>query len=267
MKNYSQIIRSLSIVCCSYIVITLFIGCTMLEPTQTAAQPNTSNPTENTPKDPKPTSIQPAHAVQVEATQLLPTATHYDDPALGFAVTHPSDWDVVVSSACRPAYGILGQVQFTSNLAPNAEHPDKKYQITIIVSEAQGRTLTETVELALSTSKRFVPGRFEYQCCRTIGGKLAAEITISPGEILTLPSPTPPGTPHIDAGGYRTIIIHDARTYTLSFEPNPFDKSADSMVREAFEAFLHSFSFMPITESPVCEPPTLITLQPTPTQQ
>lgn len=250
MKSSSQIIYLLSIGCLC-VIIAFLTGYCILQPAQVGDLPITVSPVDSTDTlgefaSPSATAV---HIEEGETTEPLLSVTQYRNPILGFAVEFPSSWKVANIPSCGSSCGILGQVQFTSNLSPGVERLDTRYQVTVLVEESLGKTLTETVELALSTSKRVVPGRTTYQCCSVVDGEPAAEVTILPGEIVTLASPTPPGTPLRDAGVYRVVILHDGWIYTMNFEPDPFGELSGSASREAFEIFLYSFIFIPTTAS------------------
>ena len=84
----------------------------------------------------------------------------------------------------------------------------------------------------------------------TVGGQSAMELTSFPWERF---------------GSRKIWVVHDELEYTLSFRPHmDLYTPSDTKARTAFDPFLRTFTFIPITETPSWRIPTP-TPVPTPT--
>lgn len=168
----------------------------------------------------------------------------YSDPYLGFAVEYPAGWEVIGPTE-DPTGQSLAVVEFVSNLYAGGEQAFGKYSVNVAVTEAMGRTVTETVEYRLSIIVPSVRERIKRRCCLMVCGEPAIELTGLPGRW----------------GSRQIVAIHQGREYNLTFFPYPdFNTPSDVAARAAFDAFWRSFTFIPITVLPT---PT-ITPVPTP---
>lgn len=172
----------------------------------------------------------------------------YSDPYLGFVVEYPPGWEVTDYWELQDPTGQSRKgVGFRSNLYMGGEQVFGKYSINVTVGEAMG-TITDTVEYSLSPIIPGVRNQIERHCCLTVGGEPAIELT---------------GFPWGRWGSRQIAIVHGERAYWLTLYPYnlQFNTPSDIAARGAFEAFLRSFAFIPVTVLPA---PT-ITPVPTPT--
>ena len=194
----------------------------------------------------------PAGAVSVGWASTL---IRYTNPTLGFAVDHPSDWEVRgPANQVDPLLQSWSVIEFMSNLYAYGEQAFGKYAARVAVGESMGRTLTETVEYNLSPiMPQFREGIKTY-CCLTVGGESAMEVL---------------GFPLMRWGSRQIVVIHEGREYRLTFYPQSTlagKTPSDAAARAAFDAFLRTFTFIPITATPIPPTPT-ITPVPTPHSQ
>ncbi|MCX7681656.1 MAG: hypothetical protein N2508_06805 [Anaerolineae bacterium] len=174
----------------------------------------------------------------------------YSDPYLGFAVEYPFDWEVTeYRELPNPAGQPLTGVEFRSHLCMGEEQVFGRYTVNVSVGEAGG-TVTDTVEHRLSPIVPQFRAQIETHCCLTVGGELAMELT---------------GFPGARWGSRWIVIVHDERAYWLTFYPYnvQFNTPSDIVARAAFDAFLRSFTFIPVTVLPT---PTISPV-PTPTSR
>lgn len=205
--------------------------------------------TVSTPEVPAPASTPEPSAM---TPTPMPTArmTRYSDPYMGFAVEYPLDWEVTAHQESQnPAGKPFIGVEFRSNLRMGGEQVFGKYVIYVAVGEAAG-TLTDTVELSLSPIVPEFRNQIERHCCLTVGGEPAMELR---------------GFPWGRWGSRRIVVVHDGRAYWLTIYPYDvqFNTPSDIVARAAFDVFLRSFTFIPVTVLPT---PT-VTPVPTPTPQ
>lgn len=183
-----------------------------------------------------------------------PSTLRYTDSYLGFAVESPAGWEVTHYSAGwelqDPRHPLIG-IGFQSNLSAGEGQGFTigRYSINVGMGEAEGTTLTDTVECHLSpyVSAEF-RDRIRYQCCLTVGGEPAMELIMM-------------GYPFCQWGCRQILVLHGGRDYWLTFYPDPgFNTPSDVAARAAFGTFLDTFTFIPITV-----PPTPIAVSPVPT--
>lgn len=173
----------------------------------------------------------------------------YSDPYLGFAVEYPPAWEVSDRWELQgPTGQPLTEVGFRSNLYMHGEQAFGEYGVNVAVGEAMRKTLTDTIEYRLSSIVPGVGDRIKRHCCLTVGGEPAMELT---------------GFPWGRWGSRQIVVVHNGRAYWLTFYPYDVQSNtpSDIMARAAFNAFLGSFTFIPVTILPT---PT-ITPVPTPT--
>jgi hypothetical protein len=190
------------------------------------------------------------------ALSLLPvkgTWSSHRDPVLGFAVEYPSDWEVV---APKTSVDELGRswtmVEIQSALHGYGEQAFDEYSISVRTGPGLGRTLTETVESMLSPVAAGYRDAIERRCCLRVGGEPAIELL---------------GFPPTRWGNREIVLLHEGREYRLDFYPQQGldgNTPADAKARAAFETFLRTFTFVPITSTPLPATPTLAPV-PTPT--
>jgi hypothetical protein len=146
-------------------------------------------------------------------------------------------------------------IEFRSNLYGYGEQAFGKYVVAVAVGDSEGRTLTEAVEYGLTPIGPQIRDTIESHCCPTVGGEPAAELLF--------------GWPMARWGSRQIVVIHEGREYRLNFYPHrTLDGITpdDAAARVAFDAFLHTFTFIPITAAPIPPTPT-ITPVPTPSPQ
>jgi len=177
---------------------------------------------------------------------------HYSNPALGFAVEYPCSWEVTTTtpSANDPLGRPYEAVEFVSDLYAGGEQVFGRYHITVAVCPAvEAETITDTVEYALSPLSQSMREQLKRRYL-TVAGEPAMELTSFPWERF---------------GNRKIWVVHHELEYTLSFRPHmDFYTPSDTKARTAFDAFLRTFTFVPITETPSWRIPTP-TPVPTPT--
>lgn len=185
---------------------------------------------------------------------LEPTSCvmHYSNPALGFAVEYPCGWEVTTTtpSANDPLGRPYEVVEFVSDLYAGGEQVFGRYTITVAVCLSAGaETITDTVEYALSPLSQTIRDQLKRRYL-TVSAEPAMELTSFPWERF---------------GSRKIWVVHDELEYTFSFRPHmDFYTPSDTKARTAFDAFLRTFTFIPITETPSWQIPTP-TPVPTPT--
>ncbi len=186
---------------------------------------------------------------------LLPvkgTFLTYRDPGMGFAAEVPADWE---TGDCGEATDALARtwsgVEFRSELHPYGDQAFDRYTIRVYAAPSEGGTLTKTVELSLSPLIPAYREQVEMHCCLTVGGEQAMELLNYP--------PTRWGNRQI-------AVLHEGWEYRLNFYPLAGVTTATPAGVEAqlaFDTFLRTFSFIPITATPSLPRPT-VTPVPTP---
>jgi hypothetical protein len=174
----------------------------------------------------------------------------YSNSALGFAVDCPGEWQVTgptaqVDPSMRPRY----VVEFVSDLYVYGEQAFGRYGVRVAAGESIGGTLTETVAYSLAPIVPQVRDQIETRCCLEVGGEPAMELV---------------GFPLTRWGSRQIVVLHEGREYSLTFYPQiGLDGStlSDVTARTAFETFLRTFTFIPIT----APPPVTPTVTPAPT--
>jgi len=191
--------------------------------------------------------VRPALTVAPEPTMSV---RRYSDSYLGFAVEYPVEWEVTDYWEVQDPIGQpMTKIEFRSNLYPGGEQAFGKYGVNVAVGEAVGRTLTDTVEYRLSPIIPAVRDRIKRQCCLTVGGEAAMELT---------------GVPWGRWDNRQVVVVHNGLEYRLTFYPYmQFNTPSGIAARAAFDTFLHTFTFIPITELPT--PTISSTPVPTPT--
>ena len=169
----------------------------------------------------------------------------YSDPALGFAVEYPSDWEVMAPEAYVDSLGqVRTMIGFESALHGYGEQAFDEYGINVQVGPSLGQTLTQTVESMLSPVAAGYRKGIERHCCLRVGGEQAIELL---------------GFPPTRWGNRELIVLHEGREYRLNFYPQQSlggNTPADAEARAAFDVFLRSFAFVPITVTAVPPTPT-----------
>lgn len=234
----------------------LLISCT---PAQTA--PPTPVPVAATATPtPIPPMTTPTAVLRTPTSALTPTVPleptscvmHDSNPALGFVVEYPCGWEVTTTtpSANDPLGRPYEAVEFLSDLYAGGEQVFGRYSITVAVCPAVGaESITDTVEHALSPLSQPMRDQLKPRYL-TVGGEPAMELTSFPWERF---------------GSRKIWVVHNGMEYGLSFRPHmDFYTPSDTKAGAAFDAFLHTFTFVPITETPSWRIPTP-TLVPTPT--
>jgi len=184
-------------------------------------------------------------------TEPTPSAVRYSNSALGFAVDYPGDWLVTEpTTQVDPSMRSWYVVEFVSNLYAYGEQAFGRYKVGVAVGESVGGTLTETVTSSLAPIVPQFRDQIERRCCLEVGGEPAMELV---------------GFPLTRWGSRQLVVLHEDREYRLTFYPQiGLDGSTFSAVtaRPAFETFLRTFTFVPIT-APL--PPATPTVTPVPT--
>jgi hypothetical protein len=186
------------------------------------------------------------------AVRAKPTLSvvRYSSSALGFAVDYPRDWQVTEPTAqVDPSTRSWYVVEFVSNLYAYGGQAFGRYSVGVAVGESIGGTLTETVAYSLAPIVPQFRDQIERRCCLEVGGEPAMELV---------------GFPLTRWGSRQVVVLHDDREYRLTFYPQiGLDGStlSDVTARAAFEAFLRTFTFIPIT----APPPVTPTITPVPT--
>lgn len=187
---------------------------------------------------------------------LLPvkgTFLTYRDPSMGFAVDVPADWEVGDRTEGIDALGhTWSGVEFRSELYAYGHQAFNRYTISVYAAPSVGGTLTETVELSLSPLILAYREQIQMRCCLAVGGEQAVEVLNYP--------PTRWGNRQI-------VVLHEGREYRLNVYPLAGMTTATPAgvaAQVAFDTFLRTFSFVPVTTTPSLPEPT-VTLVPTPT--
>jgi hypothetical protein len=177
----------------------------------------------------------------------------HSDSVLGFAAEVPGDWQVTVPEQQSDELGrSWTAVEFVSPVYALGYPPLDQYHFRVAMAESMGGTLTETVEFGLSSLSPDFRDQIEMQCCLTVDGEPAMELLDYP--------PT-------RWGNRQLVILHEGREYRLTFYPQmgiSASSEAGIAVRQVVERFLRTFTFLPVTITPVPPLPT-ITPVPTPT--
>ena len=178
---------------------------------------------------------------------------HYVDSALGFAVEVPSNWESSThSDGPDPLGRWWSSVEFRSKLYPYGHQAFNQYSLRVQVGPTMGSTLTETVQLNLSTLDPGFRDQVQVHCCLRVGGEQAMELLNYP------PSRW---------GNRQIVVLHGGREYRLNVYPLAGMTTATPAGVEAqlaFDTFLRTFSFVPVTTTPSLPEPT-VTPVPTPT--
>jgi hypothetical protein len=250
------------------ILVSLLAACTSTRataPTAETAEPGSALPptawptatraTQTSTPSLLPGTAFPAPTLTGEATLATPPLVHYSNPVLGFAVDHPADWEVTaLAERGDPLARVWSAIEFRSNLYGYGEQVFGRYVVTVAVGDSEGRSLTDTVEYAHSPIMPSVREEIESTCCLTVGGEPAMELHL----------PWPMGGRW---GSRQIVVIHDGREYWLTFYPQrTLDgvTPSDAAARAAFDAFLRTFTFIPVTATATPSRPT-VTPVPTPT--
>jgi hypothetical protein len=190
-----------------------------------------------------------------EPTLTPAPLVRYSNPSLGFAVDHPADWGVSAPTEhVDPLAQVWSAIEFRSNLYGYGHQAFGTYVVTVAVSDSQGRTLTETVEYSLSPIVPPLREGIESTCCVTVGGEPAIDLLLA----------WPMGGRW---GSRQIMVIHGGRQYRLTFYPQrTLDgvTPSDAAARAAFDTFLRTFRFIPVTATATPARPT-VTPVPTPT--
>jgi hypothetical protein len=180
---------------------------------------------------------------------------HHGNPALGFAVDYPRDWEVTDPiERVDPLGEASTATEFRTNLYGYAHQAFGKYVAIVTVKASEGRSLTETVEHSLSPIVPSMREGIEITCCLNVGGKPAMELHL----------PWPMGGRW---GTREIVVVHEEREYRLTFYPrSTLDgvTPSDAAARAAFDTFLRTFTFIPVTATAAPPRPT-VTPAPTPT--
>ncbi len=253
---------------------------TNVEPTSalTIADPvqTTTNETEWPTSTPATTPSSSTHSTELP-TSILATApsnsTRYSNSSLGFAVDHPSDWQVTQRYAgsyrayTPDSYEAHESyvVEFTTGLYPSTT-PSQEYRVQVFVSLGDDSSLEDLEAHALSAGKPHLLERTNSQCCRAVGGERAVDVIVEPG-LSFVPGELPTtATPPPDPGRRKIIIAHSGQAYTLVIMPDPYNAPEDE-AQAVFDDFLRTFTFVPITATPTPERPRIPPMStPTPTK-
>jgi len=137
-----------------------------------------------------------------------------------------------------------------SDLYAGGEQVFGRYSIIVAVYQAvAAETITDTVEYSLTPLAPTMRDQLKWRYL-VVGGEPAIELTSFPWERF---------------GSRRIWVVHNEQEYGLTFRPDmDFSTPSDIKARKASDAFLHTFTFVPITQTPCWLIPT-ITPVPTPT--
>jgi hypothetical protein len=239
---------------------------TIAAPVQTA-----TNATECPTSTPGTTPSSSTHSTELPMS--IPATDAPSNSSLGFAVDHPSNWQVTQryagsyraytpdSYVAHESY----EVEFTTGLYPSTASSEE-YRIQVFVTLGDDSSLEELEAQALSAGKPHLLARTHSQCCRTVGGERAMDIIVEPG-LSFVPGELPTtATPPPDSGRRKILIAHSGQAYTLVITPDPYSASEDE-AQVAFDEFLYTFTFIPITATPTPPHPPISPMStPTPTQ-
>jgi hypothetical protein len=178
----------------------------------------------------------------------------YSNPALGFVVDYPREWQVTGPTVqVDPLMRQRHTVEFVSDLYAYGDQAIGRYTVTVAVGDGIGDTLTETIASRLALIMPPFLDQIETRCCLEVGGEPAIELV----SFLT-------------RWGIRQVVaLHEGREYDLTFYPQigPYaDTASDAAARVAFETFLDTFAFIPITATPPVTPTVTPALTPVPTE-
>jgi hypothetical protein len=186
-----------------------------------------------------------------DAQPIVPLR-RYTDSLLGFAVEVPSNWEIAGSTGTPDPLGhTWSSVEFRSELHAYGHQAFNQYGIRVQVGPSLGSTLTETVQLSLSVLPPGYREQVQMDCCLRVGNEQAMQLWHYP--------PT-------RWGNHQIVVLHKEREYRLDFFPLlglTTTTPAGIEACAAFEAFLRTFSFIPITAKPSLPAPT-VTPAPTP---
>ncbi len=209
---------------------------------------------------PKPTDTATPTSTLPPTAPVKPSSCvmQYASPALGFAVQYPCDWEVA-DLAHGPCTGDPNRLCDALNFQ-NGDAYGNYYGVTVFRHwPAMGRTVTDTVEYGLRNLAPSAREQIESRCCLTVDGEPAMELTFPP-------------LPEDRSRDRRISVAHSGAEYTIMFWWNVpfqpggvFDIPAESEAQAEFDAFLRSFTFIPIDETPT-PPPLVPTPVPTPTR-
>lgn len=187
----------------------------------------------------------PMTATQPVAIPVSPTV-RYLSPELGFSVECPVSWSAATSGPGieAPGWLRLGGAGFASDGYVQGDQALGHYTVEASVLQAPAPTAAEAAQAwlaILGTIDRQAIG----QRALTVAGEPAVELTNLPDR------------------SRQVWVVHEGRLYKLRFSP-PQASERDAPARAAYDGFLQSFAFVPITQTAV--PPTgTPTPAPTPT--
>jgi len=178
--------------------------------------------------------------------QALAPMRRYTDSVLGFAAEVPSNWEIgdrteSLDPLGRPWYSI----EFRSELHAYGHQAFNQYGMRVQAGPSLGSTLTDTVQLSLSSLAPGFRDQVQMHCCLRVGGEQAIQL-------LNFP-PTRWGNRQI-------VILHEEREVRLDFFPLVGLTTATPAGVEAqvaFETFLRTFAFLPVTTTPLPAMPTI----------
>ncbi len=191
----------------------------------------------------------------------IPTATayliQYSSADLGFAVEHPSNWEVydLVHGPCTDDPDrVCDAVNFQTT-----DEFGNHYGLSVFrYWPAMGETITDTVEYGLRTLAPGSRQQIKTRCCPILDGEPAMELIF-------------PRLPEDRFRDRQLSVTHSGGEYALIFWWNVpfqpagvFDIPEGSEAQAAFDTVLRSFTFIPIAETPT-PPPPAPTAVPTPT--
>jgi hypothetical protein len=176
----------------------------------------------------------------------------YTDSVLGFAADVPSNWEIGDRTQTLDRLGRpWSSVEFRSELHAYGHQAFNRYGMRVQVGLSLGSTLTGTVELSLG---RLAPGfrdQVQMDCCLTVGGEQATQLL---------------NYPPARWGNRQIVVLHEGREYRLDFFPLAGLTTATPAgvgAQVAFETFVRTFTFIPITAT-ACLPTPTVTPVPTP---
>jgi hypothetical protein len=169
-------------------------------------------------------------------------------------VEHPADWEVTaLAERIDPLARSWSGVEFRTNLYGYSHQAFGTYVVTVAVGDSEGRSLTETVKYSLTPIVPSMREGIESTCCMTVGGEPAMELHL----------PWPMGGRW---GTREIVVVHEEREYRLTFYPRSTLDGVtppDAAARAAFDTFLRTFTFIPVTATATPPRPT-VTPAPTP---
>jgi hypothetical protein len=185
--------------------------------------------------------------------QALAPMRRYTDSVLGFAAEVPSNWETGDRTETLDPLGRpWSSVEFRSELHAYGRQAFDQYGMRVQAGPSLGSTLTETVQLSLSSLAPGFREQVQVHCCLRVGGEQATQLLNYP--------PTRWGNRQI-------VVLHEGREYRLDFFPLVGLTTATPAgvgAQVAFETFLRTFAFIPVTITPMPSAPT-VTLVPSPT--